>query len=756
MKRIAILFLLFVSASVFAQKQIGYVRTIQKANKPAVYLKGVEIITKENKNGTKSGKDGFFTIPVNAKDRKYTIISVKKDGYRLVDDYELDRPQECNLQSKTIVMIYKADEDKQTNALTEKLRKKIDEEYMNKLEAIRDSSSVEKDRLTRIYEQQIADLHDLVKRLVRLDYADLTDSLDYAAAQAYEEGDLEGAVEILRKRPPINERLELHKKKDDMRKKETEALIKECDMMIDYYKTKYRNDSVLFFMKMKLNLRPYKIDYMLDIGDFVYHYLADYDTALSYYNRALKKANGLDRVECNLRIGDMYEAKGNYDFAMREYNKALNMGLKLGGEKHPVVASCYHHIGSAFMQLDKFDTALVTVLKGFEIQKGIVRDDDKELLMCYNTLGSIYAEMGYYDSSIANYKKAIVLLDRSAYPRLRERAETTNNLGFAFHLKGDYDSALVMYKKSYEIKRKIYSEKHPLLASTCNNIGGVYSDIGNFDSACMYYSKALEARLATLGDNHPSVAESYHNLGCYLNEIGKNDSSMIFLNKAKTIWLSVYGEKHSHVAATYTYIGKVYEERGDFDSALFCYKKALNIRKNVFRETHPIITGSYNTIGNCFVKHLLYDSALFYYNKALEIRKTKLGETHQSTLSVKKSISMAEYELSLQKNTYPQFISNHCFSFSVSDGSSVALKGMSGEYVLLELDDWTQDSSSSVYKKIEEIKENSKTVVVLKDGVVQQFSFKGSIGAQIVVKEISKEEKQEINKAYNAWKKKNK
>lgn len=206
----------------------------------------------------------------------------------------------------------------------------------------------------------------------------------------------------------------------------------------------------------------------------------------------------------------------------------------------------------------------------------------------------------------------------------------------------------------------------------------------------------------------------------------------------------------------YNNIGLVYNDQGKYDSALVNYKKSLRMREKTFGENNLKVATSCYNIGCVFNNQSKYDSALAYYKKTLTIEKNILGECHPQTLKVRNSIAMTVYQLSLQNNTYRQFISNHCFTFSVSAGSSSEQKGMSGEYVLLEFGDWTQDGETSIYKKIEELKEKTKSIVVLKDGFVQQFSFNGPTGAQIGVKEISEKEKQEIDKAYNDWKKKNK
>jgi len=55
------------------------------------------------------------------------------------------------------------------------------------------------------------------------------------------------------------------------------------------------------------------------------------DTATSYNN-----------------IGDVYDAKGDYENALVEYRKALEIQLKVLGPDHPDTATSYNNIGAVY------------------------------------------------------------------------------------------------------------------------------------------------------------------------------------------------------------------------------------------------------------------------------------------------------------------------------------------------------------------------------------------------------------------------
>ena len=73
----------------------------------------------------------------------------------------------------------------------------------------------------------------------------------------------------------------------------------------------------------------------------------------------------------------------------------------------------------------------------------------------------------------------------------------------------------------------------------------------------------------------------------------------------------------------------------------------------------------------------------------------------------------------------------------------------------MEFADWTPESKASVFDKDEELNGKPKDILVLKDDTVSLLHFEDKVGVQLGVKEVRKEERQHINKAYEDWKKQN-
>ena len=191
----------------------------------------------------------------------------------------------------------------------------------------------------------------------------------------------------------------------------------------------------------------------------------------------------------------------------------------------------------------------------------------------------------------------------------------------------------------------------------------------------------------------------------------------------------------------------------NYDKTLRYYNRALAIRKNIYGENHLDVATSYNNIGMVYSDQGDYTKALEYYTKALNILKKTLGDDHSSTKNAKENVLQISYMTALSEGDYQEFVKNHVFTATIVEGDSPARQqGMTGEYILLELDDWTQDMPISLFDKNTALRGRPKTIVVMKDGVITKHYFDNTIGAQLGIKQVDKNEKERINQAYKNWK----
>jgi len=200
----------------------------------------------------------------------------------------------------------------------------------------------------------------------------------------------------------------------------------------------------------------------------------EYDRAILEFNKAIE-INPQFIMAYNNR-GNAYQDKGEFDQAILDYTKAI--------EIDPKYASAYTNRGNAFGTKGDHDRAIENHTKAIEL--------NPKLSEAYNNRGIAYADKGEYDRAIQDYTKAIEIDPKDAY--------AYSNRGIAFDAKGEYDRAIENHIKAIEII--------PKLSEVYNNRGVTYANKDEFDRAVLDFTKAIEI--------DPKDADTYINRGmCY-------------------------------------------------------------------------------------------------------------------------------------------------------------------------------------------------------------------------------------------------
>ena len=216
----------------------------------------------------------------------------------------------------------------------------------------------------------------------------------------------------------------------------------------------------------------------------VYHDKGEYDRAIADYTKALE-INPRDAVAYNNR-GIAYRAKGDNESAIADYSKAIEM--------NPRDAVAYNNRGIAYRAQSDNDRAIADHAKAIAI--------DPELVSAYNNRGIAYRIKGDNDSAIADHAKAIEI-DAEFFSAYYNRA-------LAFRAKGDNDSAIEDTTTAIEI--------NPRHVGAYFNRGVAHAAKGTHDRAIADYTKAIEI--------NPKHVAAYHNRSLAYRAKGDNDRAI--------------------------------------------------------------------------------------------------------------------------------------------------------------------------------------------------------------------------------------
>jgi protein O-mannosyl-transferase len=156
-----------------------------------------------------------------------------------------------------------------------------------------------------------------------------------------------------------------------------------------------------------------------------YHSLAQYDKAIADYSRG---------IEINPRQASFYYNRGivfsdlkQWDNALADYTRAI--------EINPMYTDAYSNRGITYGFLLQWDKSIADYTRGIEI--------DPKFTKAYSNRGHAYGNIGKWDSAISDYSKAITIDPNfsSAY----------YNRGIAYGYLGQWSKAIADFSKSIEL-----------------------------------------------------------------------------------------------------------------------------------------------------------------------------------------------------------------------------------------------------------------------------------------------------------------
>ncbi|MDR1112987.1 MAG: tetratricopeptide repeat protein [Bacteroidales bacterium] len=217
--------------------------------------------------------------------------------------------------------------------------------------------------------------------------------------------------------------------------------------------------------------------------------------------------------------GNAYYAKGDYDKAIEDYSKAIDL--------MPDDVEAYNYRGNAYALKCDYDKAIEDFSKAIEL-----KPNDAE---AYNYRGVAYRKKGDYDKAIEDYSKAIELEpdDAGAY-YIR---------GSVYYEKGDHDKAIEDYNKSIELKPD-YATAYNNLIELCQNgnckyietVAKVLNDNKNHFKIDIVYAisqyKNIDALVNKLWDI------DYGDYFCLILKYNKIDKESAAYHNYKHIYLS--------------------------------------------------------------------------------------------------------------------------------------------------------------------------------------------------------------------------
>lgn len=520
------------------------------------------------------------------------------------------------------------------------------------------------------------------------------------------------------------------------------------------------------------NNHPKIAKHKLDIGTLLIS-LNKYDNTLMLFTEALKiykdfygeyhpsiitAYNHLGRYYCNIEV--------DYTKAIDYYSKSKILAERIYGHNHSMVANALQNIAFVHMEMSNLTKAIDFYNESAEITKKIYGEQHYLMADIYNNLAEIYFRLEEYNIAKEYFEKCLKI-DILYYGEKHSKvALNYNNLAAINEKIGNEKIALEFYKKSLYIYIELYGEKHLTVSSIYNNLGCLLLTQHKLDSAEKYLLKNLQITKEIIQDeNHPDIAKAYNNLSSLYIELDNYEKAEEYINKSIEIKRNLYGDFSPSMATTYANASVTYYYIENYDKAIEYSRKALDLVGQIYPPSHSIVLLYTYGLGEILYKSKKYEESLPYFQTLYQHSinnnelNTSTAKLYFNTLHLIYFQIMGEssYDGRLDKS-FMNINNNSVICGTVSKNSYAEEIGLSGEYIILSLNEWDiADKQSNYFVYSSQLAPNiDKTYILFKDGKITSVTFNGKLGININPKFIDQTTKKSIIKVYKRWKKRNK
>ena len=335
----------------------------------------------------------------------------------------------------------------------------------------------------------------------------------------------------------------------------------------------------------------------------------------------LGEANALNN------LGVYEKQKGNYDLALKLYQKSLNLYDSL--EESEGTAKALSNIGNIYSMNGDFENALKYYLRAQKLFE--IKGDLRRNMQIQNNIGNVYLEKGQDQIALKYYKSVLDL-----YQGINDESflfEPYSNIGKVYFNKGQLDSAFYYFNLSLK-KEKQLDNKF--------GIASAYVRIARLQNLRGNHLQALDASITAVDiaesvGSKPILMESYSTLAevyLHLNDI---QNSYVYMNRYHLIKDSLYNE------STRTAIAELEKniELEQKEKEISLLKKEAEIRELEMKNNQLY------SYGGIILLILITALAVVAYSRFRQSKRAKflLEKQNQQILDSKKKLEIQKLKL---------------------------------------------------------------------------------------------------------------
>jgi tetratricopeptide (TPR) repeat protein/tRNA A-37 threonylcarbamoyl transferase component Bud32 len=349
-------------------------------------------------------------------------------------------------------------------------------------------------------------------------------------------------------------------------------------------------------------------------------------------------------VRAAAALGDLSGEDGKLDPANIWAGLARASLVRYGSDPS-IEPEVRRHLGSLAMTAGDYETALVEYGRALELARDRGGDHNHDYIAALRAIGDAQRELGRYQEASESLGRARMLVSETLGAKHPMVADVLDALANVEASRGQFGPALELHRAALAINEEIFGTQHKQVAKNLNNLAIIYDETGRYAESAETLTRARAILVQEFGAKHPDVAFVDVNLGSALQNLERHEEALQRYESALTVLEDSLGPTHMAVGVTLQNLGSVRSALKDYAGALADYERASEVLQQSFGESHPSLAELELNRAKALRQLDRHDEAVAAATRALNMREQIFGAEHAKLVEV--LVSLVEIELAL-------------------------------------------------------------------------------------------------------------
>lgn len=254
---------------------------------------------------------------------------------------------------------------------------------------------------------------------------------------------------------------------------------------------------------------------LLSLGNF-FSKTANYDKAEQFYLLALNKLTINEAGDILLviynNLGFVYNKTGKQAKATEYYKKSIEICRKYFFSTIPKSAHIHYSLGMMNYLQGDYDEALSEYTKALELNLNLPILDNRDIAEDYKKIADVYLAQQNYLKALEMFEKSLKLLEKRLPTNHPSLAACYSGISQVYYALGQDDKANEYLNKTLEVQFRSLPSNHIDFATSYSILGSIYRRHNKLKEALGTYEIALPIQVKCLPSDHPDIVTTNNNI----------------------------------------------------------------------------------------------------------------------------------------------------------------------------------------------------------------------------------------------------